>query len=46
MWRRSQDGSATAAAKDMAEDAVGGAKAVTKSAKGAIKSAEEKARSS
>jgi hypothetical protein len=30
----------------MAEDAVGGAKAVTESAKGAIKSAEEKVKSS
>lgn len=46
MWHRSQDGSTAAAVKDMAHDAVGGAKAVTKNAKGTIQSAEEKAKSS
>ncbi|EED19213.1 UPF0041 domain protein [Talaromyces stipitatus ATCC 10500] len=46
LWRRSQDGSATEAAKDLAEDTVGSAKAVTDSAKGVVKAAEEKVKSS
>uniref|UniRef100_A0A093XUS9 Mitochondrial pyruvate carrier n=1 Tax=Talaromyces marneffei PM1 TaxID=1077442 RepID=A0A093XUS9_TALMA len=46
LWRRSQDGSAKEAVKDMAVDTVESAKLVTDGAKGAVKAAEEKFKSS
>lgn len=46
LWRRSQDGSAREAVKDMAADTIGSAKLVTDSAKGAVKAAEENVKSS
>lgn len=41
MWRKSQEGSATEAAKDMEQDVADSAKAIATQAKGAVKSAEK-----
>lgn len=42
MWRRSQEGSALEAAKDLEHEAADSAKAVASKAKGAVKSVGEK----
>jgi hypothetical protein len=46
LWRRSQDGSAKEAGKDMAADIVESAKLATHSGKEAVRAAEEKVKSS